>query len=153
MATLLELTSQGDVGTMSDESKLANVKLMSPQQLYELWERQNWRVHEIDFTQDRRDWEAMDPRTREEISWGLANFFVARSAWRRSSRARDAYATSPRRPSQTHRSRGPPRPHFTASTSSPRLRRSSGPPDLPGCHEHSCALLRALVEANQRLIS
>jgi ribonucleoside-diphosphate reductase beta chain len=35
MASLLELTSQGDVGTISDESKLSQVKLMSPQQLYE----------------------------------------------------------------------------------------------------------------------
>ncbi len=76
MASLLDLTSQGDVATISDESKLATVQLMTPRQLYELWERQNWRSHEIDFTQDRRDWEAMDPRTREEISWGLANFFV-----------------------------------------------------------------------------
>ena len=32
--------------------------------------------HEIDFTQDRRDWEAMPDEEREEISWGLANFFV-----------------------------------------------------------------------------
>ena len=76
MASLLDLTSQGDVATISDESKLASVRLMTPRQLYELWERQNWRSHEIDFTQDRRDWEAMDPQTREEISWGLANFFV-----------------------------------------------------------------------------
>jgi ribonucleoside-diphosphate reductase beta chain len=76
MASLLDLTSQGDVATISDESKLASVQLMTPRQLYELWERQNWRSHEIDFTQDRRDWEAMDPQTREEISWGLANFFV-----------------------------------------------------------------------------
>jgi len=76
MASLLDLTSQGDVATISDESKLASVQLMTPRQLYELWERQNWRSHEIDFTQDRRDWEAMSDRTREQIGWGLANFFV-----------------------------------------------------------------------------
>jgi ribonucleoside-diphosphate reductase beta chain len=76
MASLLDLTSQGDVATISDESKLANVKLMTPRQLYELWERQNWRSHEIDFSQDRRDWEALDETDREQISWGLANFFV-----------------------------------------------------------------------------
>jgi len=76
MASLLDLTTQGDVATITDESKLASIQLMSPRQLYELWERQNWRSHEIDFTQDRRDWEAMDDRLREETSWGLANFFV-----------------------------------------------------------------------------
>ena len=49
MPTLLDLTSQGDVGTMTDESKLASVVLMDPQQLYELWERQNWQSQVIDF--------------------------------------------------------------------------------------------------------
>ena len=76
MPNLLDLTSQGDVATITDESKLGSVKLMTPRELYRLWERQNWISHEIDFTQDRRDWEEMDDQTREEISWGLANFFV-----------------------------------------------------------------------------
>jgi ribonucleoside-diphosphate reductase beta chain len=76
MASLLDLTTQGDVGTISDESKLAHITLMSPRQLYELWERQSWISHAIDFTQDRRDWEAMAETEREEASWGLANFFV-----------------------------------------------------------------------------
>jgi ribonucleoside-diphosphate reductase beta chain len=76
MTSLLDLTSQGDVATITDESKLGSVKLMTPRQLYQLWERQNWSSHEIDFTQDRRDWEAMDPALREQIGWGLANFFV-----------------------------------------------------------------------------
>ena len=40
MPSLLDLTSQGDVGTISDESQLSSVTLMTPQQLYELWERQ-----------------------------------------------------------------------------------------------------------------
>ena len=76
MASLLDLTSQGDVATITDESKLGQVKLMTPRELYNLWERQNWSSHEIDFTQDRRDWEEMDPEQRDSIGWGLANFFV-----------------------------------------------------------------------------
>ena len=76
MASLLDLTTQGDVATITDESKLMSFTLMTPRQLYELWERQNWISHEIDFTQDRRDWEAMPDSDREEASWGLANFFV-----------------------------------------------------------------------------
>ena len=76
MASLLELTSQGDVGTMSDESKLSQVQLMDPQQLYELWERQPWSAHAIDLEQDRRDWERLSGRTRDDIAWTLASFYV-----------------------------------------------------------------------------
>jgi ribonucleoside-diphosphate reductase beta chain len=76
MATLLELTSQGDVGTITDDSQLSAVKLMEPQELYELWERQNWQSHTIDFTRDRADWAAMDDELRENLSWNLSSFFV-----------------------------------------------------------------------------
>ena len=54
MPSLLDLTSQGDVGTITDESKLMSVTLMTPQQLYELWESQNWQSHTIDLSQDVR---------------------------------------------------------------------------------------------------
>ncbi|MCW2971287.1 MAG: hypothetical protein JWO23_2414 [Solirubrobacterales bacterium] len=76
MPSLLDLTSQGDVGTISDESKLSSVTLMTPQQLYELWERQNWQSHTIDFSEDRRDWATMDAALREQMSWNLSSFFV-----------------------------------------------------------------------------
>ena len=76
MASLLDMTQQGDVATISDESKLSTVKLMDPAQLYRLWERQHWSSHEIDFTQDRKDWEGLDEETREEMMYGLSAFFV-----------------------------------------------------------------------------
>jgi ribonucleoside-diphosphate reductase beta chain len=76
MATLLDLTSQGDVATISDESKLANVKLLRPQQLYELWERQNWRSHEIDLTRDRADWAAIPEQDRGDMLYSLSSFFI-----------------------------------------------------------------------------
>ncbi len=76
MPTLLELTSQGDVGTITDESTLSSIKLLEPQQLYELWERQNWQSHTIDFTQDKRDWAAMDDDLRRSLSWNLSSFFI-----------------------------------------------------------------------------
>jgi len=76
MPSLLELTTQGDVGTITEESKLALVTLMDPQQLYELWERQNWQSHTIDLAQDLRDWESMDPAVRQQLSWNLASFFI-----------------------------------------------------------------------------
>src|SRR3954451_10311230 len=76
MATLLELTQQGDVGTIADESKLANVKLMNPQQLYELWERQPWSAHAIDLTRDVEDWAGLDDDMRSHIAWNLSSFFI-----------------------------------------------------------------------------
>jgi ribonucleoside-diphosphate reductase beta chain len=76
MPSLLDLTSQGDVGTISDDSKLSSLTLMTPQQLYELWERQNWQSHTIDFTQDLSDWQTMDTELREQMSWNLSSFFV-----------------------------------------------------------------------------
>jgi ribonucleoside-diphosphate reductase beta chain len=76
MPTLLELTSQGDVGTMTDESKLASVVLMDPQQLYELWERQNWQSQIIDFTQDKEDWKGLGDEDRKQVAWNLSSFFV-----------------------------------------------------------------------------
>ena len=75
-STLLDLTQQGDVGTMTDESKLSSVTLMTPQQLYELWERQNWISQDIDLTQDKQDWEELPDQDRNEILWGLSSFFV-----------------------------------------------------------------------------
>ncbi len=77
MATLLELTQQGDVGTITDESKLAKIVLMNPQQLYELWERQPWSAHAIDLTRDREDWAQRIPdEDRGPLAWFLSSFFV-----------------------------------------------------------------------------
>jgi ribonucleoside-diphosphate reductase beta chain len=76
MPTLLDLTQQGDVATITDESKLSSVKLMDPQQLYELWERQNWRSQVIDFTQDEEDWKGLSEEERGQIAWNLSSFFV-----------------------------------------------------------------------------
>ncbi len=76
MASLLELTSQGDVATISDESKLSQVVLMTPQQLYELWERQPWQTHTIDFTNDREDWANLSEEDKDHIVWFLSSFFI-----------------------------------------------------------------------------
>jgi ribonucleoside-diphosphate reductase beta chain len=76
MASLLDLTVQGDVATISDESKLPEVKLMGPLELYRLWERQNWASHAISLEQDRSDWEGMPSEERESMLWGLSAFFV-----------------------------------------------------------------------------
>jgi ribonucleoside-diphosphate reductase beta chain len=76
MANLLELTSQGDVGTITDDSQLSKVVLMTPQQLYELWERQPWQSHTIDFATDRQDWAALGDEDKDDIVWFLSSFFI-----------------------------------------------------------------------------
>ncbi len=75
-ATLLDLTQQGDVGTISDESKLERFKLLGPQQLYELWERQQWLSQDLDFSQDVEDWKSLDEEEREWFVWGMSAFFL-----------------------------------------------------------------------------
>jgi ribonucleoside-diphosphate reductase beta chain len=76
MSNLLDHTAQGDVATIADESRLPEVKLMTPQQLYELWERQQWSSHTIDFTKDREDWAKLSEDDRHNLSWNLSSFFV-----------------------------------------------------------------------------
>ena len=57
MATLLDLTSQGDVATITDDAYLnRTLQLMNPQQLYELWERQHWQSQAIDLERDKEHW-------------------------------------------------------------------------------------------------
>ena len=77
MATLLELTQQVDPGTVADAGKLGrDVQLMTPQQLYELWERQHWASQTIDLERDPGDWAALTDDEREESLWTLSSFFV-----------------------------------------------------------------------------
>jgi ribonucleoside-diphosphate reductase beta chain len=49
---------------------------MTPQQLYELWERQGWVSAAIDFTKDKEDWAGFDERLRHDITWSLSSFFI-----------------------------------------------------------------------------
>jgi ribonucleoside-diphosphate reductase beta chain len=77
MASLLDLTAQGDVATISDDAYLnRTLKLMGPQQLYELWERQQWQSQGIDLERDKEQWAALSDEERYEHLWGLSSFFV-----------------------------------------------------------------------------
>src|SRR5918997_1106105 len=77
MPTLLDLTSQGDVATITDDAYLnRTLQLMDPQQLYELWERQHWQSQAIDLERDKEQWAELPEEEREEHLWGLSSFFV-----------------------------------------------------------------------------
>ena len=77
MASLLDLTSQGDVATISDDAYLnRSLELMRPQQLYELWERQQWQSLGIDLERDKEQWKEIPDEQRAEHLWGLSSFFL-----------------------------------------------------------------------------
>src|ERR671932_2382275 len=52
------------------------VNLLTYEQLYRLWERQQWRTQDIDFSQDRRDWQSFPEEERFQRMYGLSSFFI-----------------------------------------------------------------------------
>jgi ribonucleoside-diphosphate reductase beta chain len=77
MASLLDLTQQGDVATITDDAYLnRSLQLMNPQQLYELWERQQWQSQAVDLERDKEQWAALPDEDKDEHLWGLSSFFV-----------------------------------------------------------------------------
>src|SRR3954464_8637827 len=69
-----QATSDPAVMEASDRGE---VNLLSYAELYRLWERQQWRTQDIDFTQDRIDWhERIPPEERFQRMYGLSSFFI-----------------------------------------------------------------------------
>ncbi len=53
------------------------VKLLGYDELYGLWERQQWLTQELDFSQDRTDWhEKIPEEERYQRLYGLSSFFI-----------------------------------------------------------------------------
>ncbi|HEX8052450.1 MAG TPA: ribonucleotide-diphosphate reductase subunit beta [Thermoleophilaceae bacterium] len=50
--------------------------LLDYQQLYALWERQNWRVHELDFSVDKEQWLVSPTEAQENMLWSLGSFYI-----------------------------------------------------------------------------
>jgi ribonucleoside-diphosphate reductase beta chain len=50
--------------------------LMSYGELYALWERQNWRAHELDFSVDREQWLASPTEAQQDTTWSLGSFYI-----------------------------------------------------------------------------
>jgi ribonucleoside-diphosphate reductase beta chain len=77
-----ERTQRTDFQATSDPALLASAdrgeaQLLTYRQLYELWERQQWATQDIDFTQDRIDWqERIPPEERYQRMYGLSAFFI-----------------------------------------------------------------------------
>src|ERR671921_762171 len=75
-------TGRIDFQATSDPALLASADrgeshLLTYQQLYELWERQQWATQDIDFSRDREDWhERFDDDERFQRMYGLSAFFI-----------------------------------------------------------------------------
>src|SRR5215213_8088856 len=52
------------------------VNLLTYEQLYLLWERQQWRTQDIDFSRDREDWQSFPEDERFQRMYGLSSFFI-----------------------------------------------------------------------------
>jgi ribonucleoside-diphosphate reductase beta chain len=77
-----ERTERDDFQATSDPALLESadrgeVNLLSYEELYNLWERQQWATQDIDFTQDRIDWhERIPAEERRQRMFGLSGFFI-----------------------------------------------------------------------------
>jgi ribonucleoside-diphosphate reductase beta chain len=66
-----------DPALMEAADRTAQVNLLTYEELYLLWERQQWQTQELDFTRDRQDWhERIDPEERFQRMYGLSAFFI-----------------------------------------------------------------------------
>jgi ribonucleoside-diphosphate reductase beta chain len=80
--SVTERTERADFQATSDPALLESadrgeVNLLGYEELYNLWERQQWATQDIDFTQDRIDWHERIPEDeRFQRMYGLSSFFI-----------------------------------------------------------------------------
>jgi ribonucleoside-diphosphate reductase beta chain len=79
---VIHRTEREDFQATSDPGLLESadrgeVHLLGYEELYNLWERQQWSTQDIDFTQDRIDWhERIPAEERFQRMYGLSSFFI-----------------------------------------------------------------------------
>jgi ribonucleoside-diphosphate reductase beta chain len=79
--TAAHRTDREDFQATSDPAVMESadrgeVKLLSYTELYQLWERQQWRTQDLDFSQDRVDWEGFPDEEKFQRMYGLSSFFI-----------------------------------------------------------------------------
>ena len=81
-ATLSEIATREGFQETSDpaleeSAERGKAHLLSYRELYLLWERQQWRTQDLDFSRDRADWhERIPPEERFQRMYGLSGFFI-----------------------------------------------------------------------------
>jgi ribonucleoside-diphosphate reductase beta chain len=58
------------------ESRRPKGGLLNYEQLYALWERQNWRAHELDFSVDREHWLISPGEAQRHTAFSIGSFYV-----------------------------------------------------------------------------
>jgi ribonucleoside-diphosphate reductase beta chain len=72
-----DFQATADPALIEEADRTAEVKLLSYEELYLLWERQQWQTQELDFSRDREDWnERFDDEERFQRMHGLSSFFI-----------------------------------------------------------------------------
>ena len=73
-----EVGSNGASSESGDpaESRRPRGGLMSYEQLYAVWERQNWRAHELDFSVDREHWLVSPSEAQQHTAFSVGSFYV-----------------------------------------------------------------------------
>jgi ribonucleoside-diphosphate reductase beta chain len=67
---------QGDPGHDAESGVRDGGGLLDYRQLYALWERQNWKATELDFTVDKEQWVTTPREAQESTIWSLGSFYV-----------------------------------------------------------------------------
>lgn len=67
---------QGDPAHEAESKRRAGGALLSYGQLYALWEKQNWKAHELDFTIDKEQWLTTPAESQEHTAWSLGSFYI-----------------------------------------------------------------------------
>jgi ribonucleoside-diphosphate reductase beta chain len=72
------LVQANRVGTWGShpEAAIGQGELMGYGELYALWERQNWKAHEIDFSVDKEHWVATPAEAQEDLIWSMGSFAI-----------------------------------------------------------------------------
>ncbi|HWH45605.1 MAG TPA: SCP2 sterol-binding domain-containing protein [Thermoleophilaceae bacterium] len=68
---------QGDPAHDAEEGKArGGGQIMGYGELYALWERQNWRAHELDFSVDQEQWRSSPAEAQENMTWSFGSFYI-----------------------------------------------------------------------------
>jgi ribonucleoside-diphosphate reductase beta chain len=73
-----KVTTNGASGDAGDPAETRRPKggLMTYEQLYALWERQNWLAHELDFSVDREHWLVSPGEAQRHTAFSVGSFYV-----------------------------------------------------------------------------
>jgi ribonucleoside-diphosphate reductase beta chain len=72
----VEGSEEADPAIAPPGGRRAGGDLMSYGELYALWERQNWRAHEIDFSVDALQWATTPSEAQANTAWSLGAFYI-----------------------------------------------------------------------------